>query len=537
MSEILQSDFQGTLLGANSTLQPLLQPIVDLGLSSLSFSAAPPVPAYTSWDTGGGLNETVSLAESFATIFGIHLSLGETIVLASESIAAKLRATVPISESAISLSDSLAVLHRAIAPLAETVGLNESNTVIKRSVAALSEAVTLAEAIFASRGIHYAISETLTISDSLAAILRAHPSLSETVSLSESLATIKGFHAALTETVSLAESLAAHLGIHDKLNETVNFSESLSVSFKGKASLVESIVLAESLVAKLRATTALAETVTLSESEASLARKVQALSETIAIAESVTGIKATGAKVALAETIPLSEAIAVKQRCLALLAESISLAESSVAALHAHQSLNEAISTDATLSLKLAMSAALSEDPMLLDETLLGKKSYVVSNAETVKLVEQLIARMTKRVSIESAIGDQLVTILSVVGEPIDTGTITTSIGAALVSITSTINGGSDMPITVGNTIPISATVKDSDGHLFDPDSIVLTLRLPSDAIEVLSFPDSVTRKSIGIYIANVTVNYPGTWRFKWNTTGEAMAEDTGSFIVDSGGF
>lgn len=89
-----------------------------------------------------------------------------------------------------------------------------------------------------------------------------------------------------------------------------------------------------------------------------------------------------------------------------------------------------------------------------------------------------------------------------------------------------------------GDKVRLKATVRDSAGALVDPTSIVLRVRDPGQALgsPTLYSGGSIVKDSVGLYHCDVDVNLAGTWRYRWESTGGAIAAEEGEFEVRASG-
>jgi hypothetical protein len=85
------------------------------------------------------------------------------------------------------------------------------------------------------------------------------------------------------------------------------------------------------------------------------------------------------------------------------------------------------------------------------------------------------------------------------------------------------------------NVVRVSVTFKDAAGVLADPTTVKLRVKIGSaEPSEYVYGTDSeVMRDSAGLYHADLAVNAPGTWRYKWLGTGTVTAADENSFKVE----
>jgi len=82
----------------------------------------------------------------------------------------------------------------------------------------------------------------------------------------------------------------------------------------------------------------------------------------------------------------------------------------------------------------------------------------------------------------------------------------------------------------VGDVARISVSVKNISGQLSDPSRITLVVKAPSAALSDKSA--SVVKQSVGVYYADVELTEPGSYGFRWNTTGENQGVVEGGVFV-----
>jgi hypothetical protein len=266
---------------------------------SVELDAAPLIPlmpwrfATDEWFVSGGstaytasLSETISIAESVASLLRCHPALSESISL-TEAVAVIFRAHVALSESR-ALSEAIAATFRAHPSLSESESLSESLTSKFAAHAALAESRSITETLTSKFSAHAAVSEAVALSEAVAATFRAHASVVESVSVAESAAVRLAAHAALAESVGLVELVAAALAASAGLSEAVGLSESLAAVLRAVAGLSEALTVGESASAggAQHFDEGLSETVSIGESLAAVLRTSAQLVETVSIAES-----------------------------------------------------------------------------------------------------------------------------------------------------------------------------------------------------------------------------------------------------------
>ena len=84
------------------------------------------------------------------------------------------------------------------------------------------------------------------------------------------------------------------------------------------------------------------------------------------------------------------------------------------------------------------------------------------------------------------------------------------------------------MSYTIGNVVRITVQFRDESGTLVDPTDVAF--RVASLSGQKLS--PSTSRKSAGIYVADVTASEPGTWHYRATASGAVVAATEGEFHV-----
>ena len=75
------------------------------------------------------------------------------------------------------------------------------------------------------------------------------------------------------------------------------------------------------------------------------------------------------------------------------------------------------------------------------------------------------------------------------------------------------------MPIYTGDRITFEATFRDSDGGLYNPDSIVLNIYDPANGLDCCFTDGDMTHPSTGLYQMQYDIpenGLPGSWRVVW---------------------
>jgi len=82
----------------------------------------------------------------------------------------------------------------------------------------------------------------------------------------------------------------------------------------------------------------------------------------------------------------------------------------------------------------------------------------------------------------------------------------------------------------VGDTVRLRARFTDESGNPVDPSSVSLRVRRPNGE----TITPAVTRESAGNYRADVVVDMPGVWHYRWEASGGA---EEGAFFVRQSAF
>ena len=80
----------------------------------------------------------------------------------------------------------------------------------------------------------------------------------------------------------------------------------------------------------------------------------------------------------------------------------------------------------------------------------------------------------------------------------------------------------------VGDTVRVSATFLNVNGVLADPATVTCTFRRPNGT-NITATPTSSTT---GVWIAEVTVDDSGVWRYRFEGTDTESVAEEGSFVV-----
>lgn len=80
----------------------------------------------------------------------------------------------------------------------------------------------------------------------------------------------------------------------------------------------------------------------------------------------------------------------------------------------------------------------------------------------------------------------------------------------------------------IGDLVNVTATFRDEDGELADPDTVVLTVLKPDGMATTVEAGSTVT----GIWTGEISPDAHGTWRYRFAGTGAVKAAGEGAFNV-----
>lgn len=86
-----------------------------------------------------------------------------------------------------------------------------------------------------------------------------------------------------------------------------------------------------------------------------------------------------------------------------------------------------------------------------------------------------------------------------------------------------------------GDVVELSASFRDASSQaLLDPDVVTLRIQKGTNAVVILTYGiDSVIVKDgVGLYHADLTMDVPGTFTYRWLSTGVGGASHWRSFTV-----
>jgi hypothetical protein len=189
-----------------------------------------------------------------------------------------------LSDASISLTDSFATVYGRYRSYSETVSLID--TLSRAVTKTASETVTLSETI--SKAGTRILSDTATVSDSIKkAVTR---SLSDaSVTLSDTFATVKGYFRTLTDTTTLSDTVVKSV-TRIFSDASITLSDTMNKVISGGISFTETINISDTI--SKAATRIFSESATISEVFAVVIARLRTFSETITLSEVFSILKA-----------------------------------------------------------------------------------------------------------------------------------------------------------------------------------------------------------------------------------------------------
>jgi hypothetical protein len=90
--------------------------------------------------------------------------------------------------------------------------------------------------------------------------------------------------------------------------------------------------------------------------------------------------------------------------------------------------------------------------------------------------------------------------------------------------------------IPLGNTVVLTATFRDLDGRLMDPDTVRCRVVRRIDDAEVSTYvhgtDDELTRKALGIFQLRIVPDEPGAWIYRFEGSGVIECAQEGTFNI-----
>lgn len=84
----------------------------------------------------------------------------------------------------------------------------------------------------------------------------------------------------------------------------------------------------------------------------------------------------------------------------------------------------------------------------------------------------------------------------------------------------------------LGDLVRVSGTFKTQAGAAIDPSTVSFEFRRPDGTVTSYAYPATIVRDSLGTYHVDIDANAPGTWRYRWESTGTGQAAEEGAFVV-----
>lgn len=85
----------------------------------------------------------------------------------------------------------------------------------------------------------------------------------------------------------------------------------------------------------------------------------------------------------------------------------------------------------------------------------------------------------------------------------------------------------------VGDLVQLDVLVTGGEGTPVDPTMVALIVRDPTSETTTYDYAKSeVTRTGVGSYLVQLTPDQPGTWVYRWVTTGVGQGAEERQFYV-----
>lgn len=86
-----------------------------------------------------------------------------------------------------------------------------------------------------------------------------------------------------------------------------------------------------------------------------------------------------------------------------------------------------------------------------------------------------------------------------------------------------------------GDLVKVSGSFTNEAGAAIDPSVVNFTYKDPAGTTTTLVYGTdaAVVKSSTGNYYVNLSATLPGTWVWRWHSTGTGQAADTGQFYVE----
>ena len=84
---------------------------------------------------------------------------------------------------------------------------------------------------------------------------------------------------------------------------------------------------------------------------------------------------------------------------------------------------------------------------------------------------------------------------------------------------------------SVGDLVRVSGVFKNASDVLTDPSTVTCKYRTPKGAVTTVTWAGGgVVRDSVGAFHVDIDVTLPGTWVYRWYSTGTVQASEESTF-------
>lgn len=85
----------------------------------------------------------------------------------------------------------------------------------------------------------------------------------------------------------------------------------------------------------------------------------------------------------------------------------------------------------------------------------------------------------------------------------------------------------------IGDLVQLNVLVTGSEGTPVDPETVELVVRDPTGEVTTYDYAlGTVVRTDVGSYLVQLTPDQPGTWVYRWVTTGVGQGAEERRFYV-----
>lgn len=90
-----------------------------------------------------------------------------------------------------------------------------------------------------------------------------------------------------------------------------------------------------------------------------------------------------------------------------------------------------------------------------------------------------------------------------------------------------------------GDLVRVTGTFTNTSGTKINPAAVYFKIMTPEGTVTTYQYgvDGQVVRSATGIYYCDVDANEPGTWRYRWYSTGSGQAAAEGEFTVPESRF